>query len=393
MPLTDKIASAAKPKEKPYRLTDERGMYLEVTPRGGRYWRFKYRFAGKEKRLALGVYPDTTLAGAREQREAARKLLASGIDPAQVRKTDKRIRASNNTFESVAREWFEGQAPRWAPSHASKVIGRLEREIFPWLGAKAIDQITAPQLLESLSRVERRGHYETAHRTLQAVSRVFRYAIASGKAERDPGADLTAALKPVASKNLASVTEPRKVAELLRALYGYSGHFPTACALKLAPMLFVRPGELRTAQWHEFDLDVAEWLIPSEKKNMKSALLVPLARQAVTVLIELRPLSGMGRYLFPGVARHSRPMSENTVTGALRRLGYESGQMTGYGFRNMASTLLKAQGWNPDAIERQLGHAGGSNLGAAGSVAEYLPERRKMMQAWADYLDSLRLAC
>lgn len=390
MPLTVAQIRAALPREKAYRLYDQRGIYLEVQPNGGRYWRLKYRFEGKEKRISLGVYPETSLATARKKCDEARSLLASGIEPSAHRKAQKIARAGAETFEVIAREWFEGQAKVWAPSHSDKVIGRLEREIFPWLGSKAIQDITAPLILERLRAIEDRGYNETAHRTLQVVSRVFRYAIATGRAFQNPGADLKGALKPVDSQPLASITDPREVGALMRAVSGYNGEFPTVCALKLAPLLFVRPGELRKSRWSEFDLEKAECRIPAKRMKKKVTHLVPLATQAVEILNALFPLTGRYEYLFPGARDTNRPMSENTITAALRRLGYASGEMTGHGFRAMASTLLNERGWNPDAIERQLAHLERNKVRAAYNYAEHLPERRQMMQAWADYLDELR---
>lgn len=390
MPLTDTAVRNAKPSEKPYKLTHGKGLYLLVNATG-KYWRLDYRFAGKRKTLALGVYPDVTLASARERRDDARKLLASDTDPSLVMAVNKRARlqAAENTFEAVAREWYAKKLPTWAPTTAQKVIRQLEKDIFPWIGNHPIKDIAAPELLATLRRMESRGALELAHRMREYCGMVFRYAVATGRAERDPSGDLKGALAPVKTNHHASVTEPKKIGELLRAIDGYSGSFMTKCALQLAPLVFVRPGELRTAEWSEFDLDAAEWRIPGEKMKMRDKHIVPLSQQAVEILRAIHPLTGSGRYVFPSVRTTVRPMSENTVNAALRRMGYEKHEMTGHGFRSMASTLLHEQGWPHEAIERQLAHAERNKVSAAYNYAEHLPKRREMMQAWADYLDGL----
>jgi integrase len=391
MPLTDIEVRHAKPREKPYKLSDERGMYLEVTPTGAKYWRMKFRHAGKEKRLALGVYPEVGLKDAREKRDAARKLLADGIDPAAAKKARKAaaVAEATSSFEAVAREWFAKFAPGWAPTHSDKIIRRLERDIFPWLGNRPIAEISAPDLLAVLRRIESRGAIETAHRAHQNCGQILRYAIATGRAERDTSADLRGAIPPSKERHHPSLTDPKAVGELLRAINGYTGSFVTKCAMQLAPLVFVRPGELRHAEWNEINLDAAEWRIPAEKMKMRAVHIIPLSIQAVALLSEIKPLTGKGCYVFPGARTVTRPMSENTVNAALRRLGYGSDDMTGHGFRSIASTLLNEQGWNRDAIERQLAHAERDSIRAAYNYAEHMPERRKMMQAWADYLDTL----
>lgn len=393
MPLTDTAIRNAKPATKPVKLADEKGLFLLVTPRGGKWWRHKYRFAGKEKLLSFGTYPDIGLKEARQRRDDARKLLAAGVDPGEHRKAHKASRSSSavNSFEVVAREWFGKYAPTWAATHGDKIIRRLERDIFPWLGARPIADITAPELLTVLRRVEERGAIETSHRAMQNCGQIFRYAIATGRAERDPSADLRGALSPVKPKHHASITEPKAIGELLRAIEGYNGSLVTKCALKLAPLVFVRPGELRKAEWVEFDLDSAEWRIPAARMKMREQHIVPLSKQALAVLRELSPLTGQGRYVFPGARTNGRPMSENAVNAALRRLGYSGNEMTGHGFRSMASTLLNEQGWHRDAIERQLAHAERNAVRAAYNYAEHLPERRKMMQAWSDFLRTLQI--
>jgi integrase len=389
--LTDIAVKNAKPGPKPYKLKDERGLFLEVRPNGGRWWRLRYFFTGKEKMLSLGVYPDVSLKDARERRDEARKLLASGVDPSQARKDGKTLSLEQaETFEAIAREWHARMASSWTEQTAMTNIGRLELDIFPYLGARPIKQIAAPDVLAALRRVESRGAEETARRLRTLCGQVFRYAVATGKCERDPAADLRGALTKAKPKNFASITDPREVAGLLRAIDDYTGSPETLAALQLAPLTFVRPGELRHAEWAEINLDAAEWRIPAEKMKMRDAHIVPLSRQAVSVLQGLHPLTGQGRYCFPSERTKDRPMSENTVNAALRRMGYGKEEMTGHGFRSMASTLLHEQGWQSDVIERQLAHAERNKVKAAYNRAGHLPERRKMMQAWADYLDALK---
>jgi integrase len=389
--LTDTAVRNAKPGAKAIKLFDGGGLYLEVAPAGGKWWRLKYRLGGKEKRISLGVYPDVSLKDARERRDAARKLIANGVDPSQARKEEKaEIAADAMTFEKVAREWFAKFKENWTPSHAERTMRRLEADVFPWIGARPIRDILAPELLTTIRRIEARGVIETAHRTLQNCGQVFRYAVASGHADRDISGDLRGAIPPSKEKHHASVTDPKDVAALLRTIETYQGSFVTMCALRLAPMLFVRPGELRHAEWSEIDLDKAEWRIPAAKMKAREQHIVPLCRQAVAIMQELHPLTGEGRYLFPSVRTSARPMSENTVNAALRRMGYAKDEMTGHGFRSMASTLLNEMGWNRDAIERQLAHAERNSIRAAYNFAEFLPERRRMMQAWSDYLDQLK---
>ncbi|MBU4261002.1 MAG: tyrosine-type recombinase/integrase [Proteobacteria bacterium] len=390
MSLSDTAIRNAKPKEKPYKITDGKGLYLLVT-KSGRYFRFDYRFGGKRLTLALGVYPDMTLKVAREKHGEARQQLANGIDPGQFKKSIKNMDKARaaNSFEAVAREWFFKKSPVWAESHSLKIIARLEQDIFPWLGGKPINEVTAPDLLAALRRVESRGAVDTAHRAKQTCSQIFRYAIATGRAERDTAADLRGALQSINKQHFPTITEPPKIGALLRNLNEYSGSFVVKCALKLAPLTFVRPGELRHAEWNEIDMNLAEWRIPAAKMKMKTTHIIPLSRQALQILQDLRPLTGSGKYLFPSIRTTDRPMSENTVNGALRRLGYTKEELTGHGFRGMASTSLHEHGWPSDIIERQLAHGERNPVKAAYNHAEYLPERRRMMQAWADYLDGL----
>ncbi len=381
----------AKPREKAYKIPAERGLHMLVKPNGSKSWRFKYRFLGKEKLLSIGIYPDVSLADAIEARDNARKLLTKKIDPGLNKQIEKRSSklAAENSFEAVAREWYVKFSTKWTPSHGERILRRLEKDIFPWLGQRPVSEITAPELLSALRRIENRGAIETAHRAQQNCGQVFRYAIATGRAERDPSIDLRGALAPTRQKHHASITNPHAIGELLRAFNDYQGHFVTKCALRLAPLLFVRPGELRKAEWSEFNFTEAEWRIPAAKMKMRETHIVPLSTQAITILKEIRALTGNGQYVFPSIRSNKRPMSENTVTGALRRLGYTKDEMTGHGVRSMASTILNEQGWNRDAIERQLAHAERNSVRAAYNYAEHLQERRKMMQSWADYLDEL----
>jgi integrase len=398
MPLNDRVLRNLGSREKAYKVADGGGLYLEVSPAGGKWWRWKYRFGGKEKRLSLGVYPAVSLKAAREGREAKRQQLAAGIDPGEARKAGKLAQAGADSFEAIAREWHAKFSPNWVSSHGDRIMRRFDNDLFPWLGKRPIAEIKAPELLATFRRIETRGAQETAHRAMQNCGQVFRYAVATGRAERDPTGDLRGALPPPKQKHHASILEPKRIGELLRAIDGYEGIFVTKCALRLAPLVFVRPGELRRADWSEIDLDKAEWRIPAERMKMREQHIVPLARQAIAILRELEPLTNRDfpakpdapRYVFPGARSRERPMSENAVLAALRRMGYPKEEMTGHGFRSMASTLLHEQGWNHQAIERQLAHAERNAVSVAYNFAEHLPERRKMMQAWADYLDALR---
>jgi integrase len=398
MPLTDTAIRAAKPKDKTFKLFDSGGLYLEVNPAGGRWWRWKYRFGGKEKRISLGVYPDINLKAVRKRRDDARQKLANGIDPGEARKAEKIAQAGAESFEAIALEWYAKFSPAWVVSHGGRILRRLERDILPWVGKRPIAELKAPELLTVLRRIESRGALVTAHRAMQNCGQIFRYAVATGRAERDPTGDLRGALPPAKEKHHASIIEPKHVAELLRAIDSYQGYFATKCALRLAPLVFVRPGELRKAQWPEIDLDKTEWRIPGERMKMREQHIVPLSRQAVEILRELEPLTNRAMpsrpnapgYVFPSARTRERPMSENAILAALRRMGYTNEEMTGHGFRSMASTLLHEQGWNHQVIERQLAHAERNAVSAAYNFAEHLPERRKMMQAWADYLDGLK---
>jgi len=402
MPLTDTALKTAKPQEKLYRLSDSGGLYIEIAPSGGKWWRLKYRHDGKEKRLSLGTYPDTSLKDARDRRDQARRDLAAGIDPGAKRKAEKATRTelAANTFEAVAREWHQAvHCAAVTEGHAARTLLRLEQDAFPWIGAAPIAEVTAPKLLDALRKVEARGGIETAHRVRQACGQVFRYGIATGRCERDPAADLRDALQPVIVKHHAAITDPRKVGELLRAFDDYQGLPTTRAALKLAPLVFLRPGELRQAEWSEFDLDAAVWTVPAarmkrtkQQKVSGAPHLVPLSRQAVAVLRELEPLTGRGRYVFPSPRGGSRPMSDNAVLSALRRMGFAKDEMSGHGFRAMARTIMVEKlNMHPDVIEAQLAHGKSGPLGAAYDRAEFMEQRRNMMTAWADYLDRLRV--
>lgn len=386
--LSEAKVRSAKPRDRAYKLFDERGLFLLVKPNGARLWRLRYRIGNREKLISLGIYPDVPLKRAREKRDEGRRLVADEIDPSTERK-DRRA-AMLVTFEGVAQEWLELQSKSLSPETISILGARLNSGLYPYLGSRPIGSITAIEVLAALRRIEARGRHETAHRVRALAGRVFRYAVATGRAKHDVAADLRDALAPVKSKNFASVVDPIRVGELMRAIYGYSGHPVTALALKLAPLLFVRPGELRQAEWAEIDLDGSEWRIRAARMKMKELQVVPLARQAVALFEELRPFARGGRYVFHSLRSRDRPMSNNTINAALRRLGYSGEEQTAHGFRTMASTLLNEQGYHPDVIELQLAHAERNKVRAAYNKAQRLPERRQMMQAWADYLDGLR---
>ncbi len=396
--LTDTAIRNVKPPERPRKLFDERGLYLLLNPDGSRYWRLKYRIAGREKQISLGVHPNVGLKLARDRRDEARKLVAAGVDPSAHRKAEKLARL--NTLEDIARECLDHmQKPPKKGSRAplsrvtvEKALWMLETFVFPRLGSHPIASITPTEVLKVLRKIEGRGTHETAHRTKQRCGRVFRYAIATGRAERDVTADLRGALAAVVPQNHAAITEPKKVGELLVALDAYQGQPTVAGALRLAPIVFVRPGELRAAEWVEFDLDgdEPEWRVPAQRMKMREQHIVPLARQAVEVLRALKTLSRNSHLVFPSLRSAKRPMSENTLNAALRRLGYAKDEMTAHGFRSVASTFLNELGWAPDLIEPQLAHAERNKVRAAYNRAERLPERRRMMQAWADHLDSLK---
>lgn len=388
--LTDIKIRKEAPRDKAFRMYDSRGLYLEVSPAGGKWWRWKYRFGGKEKRLSLGVYPDVSLAKARDRREVARKLLSDGIDPAENRKAIKlsRTEGEESSFEVVAREWYAKFSTGWATSHSDRMMRRLERDVFPWIGARPIAEVTPPELLAVVRRIEGRT-IETAHRALRSCGQVFRYGIATGRCQRDPSADLKGALPPAEKSHFAATLDPRRLGAILRAMDAYPGTLVVQSALRLAPLVFVRPGELRTAEWAQVDLDKAEWAFTLSKTDGKH--LVPLSRQAIEILRELQPLTGRGRFVFPGARSEKRPMSDAAVLVAMRAMEIGANEMTGHGFRAVARTLLdETLGIRADYVEHQLGHAVKDPNGRAYNRTSFLPERRAMMQTWADFLDSLK---
>ena len=401
---TDVTVRNIKPTDATLRLSDGDGLYLLIKPNGAKWWRLDYSIGGKRKTLSVGVYPDTGLKVARGKADEARQLVAAGTDPSDIRKANKAQQAKAleadrriadglpavDSFEEVGREWFAKFSAEWAPSHADKIIRRLERDIFPWIGKRPIASINPPELLSVLRRIEERGAVETAHRAHQNCGQIFRYAIATGRAERDPSPDLRGALPAVKQTHHAAITDPKAIGELLRAIDGYQGYFVTKCALRLAPLVFVRPGELRKAEWVEIDLDKGEWNIPAARMKMREPHLVPLSTQAVEILQELHALTSDGRYVFPGARTNGRPMSDNAVLAALRRMGFAKDEMSGHGFRAMARTILdEVLQVRPDYIEHQLAHAVRDPNGRAYNRTAHLIERRKMMQQWADYLDSI----
>ena len=392
MALSDTKIRNIKSSEKQIKLFDGNGLFLLVTPQGSKLWRLKYRHKEKEKLLSLGAYPTVSLSDARARRDEAKKQLDQGIDPGEARKVQKRIEnRETETFEVIAREWHVKFIKTWSDSHAATISRRMEVDLFPWIGNRPIAEIKAPELLAVLRRVESRGVLETAHRVRTIAGQVFRYAVATGRAERDPSADLKGALPPPEKKHHAAITDPKEVAPLLRIIDGYQGHFIVKCALRLAPLFFVRPGELRHAEWAEVSLDEALWNIPATKMKMKQPHIVPLSNQAIEILKELKELTGASKYVFPSVRSFVRPMSENTINAALRYMGYDKDTMTGHGFRALARTILdEVLQERPDLIEHQLAHAVRDPNGRAYNRTAHLEERKKMMQRWADYLDVLK---
>jgi integrase len=390
--LSDVQIKNVKPRKRDYPLFDGGGLYVLVTASGSKLWRLRFRFAGKEKLMSLGPYPEVSLADARTRRDEAKAQIAHGIDPAGVRKAMKQAETQEaETFEVIAREWYAKFSPTWAPSHAETNMARIKRDLFPWIGARPIKEIKAPELLTCLRRVEARGAPEVARRLRALSGQVFRYAVATGRCERDCAADLRGALPQPAEKHHAAITDSKEVAPLLRAIDGYQGGFVVKCALRLAPMFFVRPGELRKAEWAEIDLDERVWNISAEKMKMKQPHIVPLCTQAVEILCELKPFTGASKYVFPSGRSFARPMSENAILAALRRMGYDKETMTGHGFRAMARTILdEVLQVRPDYIEHQLAHAVRDVNGRAYNRTAHLEGRREMMQLWADYMDGLK---
>lgn len=397
MALTDIGIKNAKPKEKDYKLTDGDGLYLMVTTGGGKRWRFKYRFDGKEKLLALGTYPDISLSEARNRRHEARNLVANGVDPSVEKKAAKDAKAElqANSFEVIAREWHKHMQGKneWSAEHATTIMNRLEKDVFPWAGSKPITEVTAKEIKSILDRVRSRGVIETARRTLTIMGQVYRFAILTDKANYDISAGFRGYLPATSKtrKHMASVTDPKELAPLLRAIDTYQGGFAAQCALKLLPLLFVRPGELRHMEWAEIDFEAAEWNIPAAKMKMKQPHLVPLSSQSVGILTELKPLTGHSKYVFPSTRTNTRCMSDNTINAAFRRMGFDGDTITGHGFRATARTILdEVLQQRVDFIEHQLAHAVKDPNGRAYNRTTKLPQRRKMMQTWADYLDGLK---
>jgi integrase len=396
MPLTDLELKRLKPTGKTRRLFDSRGLYLEVSPSGGCWWRLKYRVLAREKRLSLGTYPDVSLREARSKRDDARKLLNQGVDPGVARKAEKAagVERAANTFEVLAREWFGEHSRTFAPEHADRVLRLLERDLFPWIGKRPVAEITVPELLEVLRRVKDRGALDTAHRAQTYCRKVFQYAIATARAEANPAMHIQGVLPPAIGGHFAAVVEPARLGHLLRMLWGYQGTAVVMAAVKLAPLLFVRPGELRKARWADVDLDEVQWCFVKSKRKRDEPevqLIVPLARQAEAVLRDLHRQTGKSAYVFPSERSLSRPMSEGAVLAAMRSMGIPKDEMTGHGFRATARTILdEVLGFRPDVIEHQLGHVVRDPNGTAYNRTSHLPERRRMMQEWADYLDRLR---
>lgn len=393
MALTATQVKQTKPREKQYKLSDEKGMYLLITPNGSKYWRQKYRYAGKEKTLALGVYPDVSLAQARGKRDDARKLLAADVDPGEAKKSQKLLlsQQADDSFKAIATEWFQTKMCERSKSHQDRTWRALEKDLFTQIGNRPIAQIAAPELLMALRKIESRGAIETAHRAKQTAGQIFRYAVVTGRAERDPSGDLKGALKNPQKKHLAAITDPKEVGKLLIAMEDFRGTPVVKTALLLSPLLFARPGELRHMEWEEINWEESRWEIPATKMKMKQPHIVPLSRQATALLRDIQKLTGQGRYVFPSARGRSRPLSENGVRTALRTLGYDNDTMTPHGFRAMARTILdEVLNWRVDYIEHQMAHAVRDANGRAYNRTAHLEGRREMMQAWADFLDELK---
>ena len=394
-PLSDAQIKNAKPQEKDYKLMDGFGLFLLITPTNGKLWRFDYRFDNKRKMLALGAYPSVTLAEARQRREDAKKLLANGIDPGAMKKTLKSTckELAANTFEVIARQWHLkfSAAGKWSPTHAADIMHRLEKDIFPPLGSRPISEIKPKELLTVLERIASRGALDSAHRLRHHCGMIFRYAIVHEYAERDIAVDLRGALPPVKGGHHAAATTPKDLAPILRSIDDFNGSFIVKSALQLLPLVFCRPGELRAAEWSEINFDDCIWEIPAERMKMKQPHIVPLSRQAISILKELQPLTGYGRYLFPCHRSPLRCMSNNALNAGLRRLGFTKEEATAHGFRASARTILdEVLKVRPDFIEHQLSHSVRDALGTAYNRTSHLDERKKMMQTWADYLDNLK---
>lgn len=406
MPLTDTAIRKAMPGPKARKLSDGKGLYLELSPAGGRWWRLKYRIAGVEKRISLGTYPETSLKVAREKTEEARALIAQGVDPSQARKTAKQEAEhqeeqaqreaqglpAQGSFESVALEWFDTRKDEWAPSYANKILRRLEADVFPWLGKLPVQQITSPMVLDVLRRAESRGVIETAHRVLETCGQVFRFAVATGRIESNPARDLKDALRKPMVQHFAAITDPKRFGELLRAIDSYRGTPVVCAALRLMPLMLLRPGELRQAQWDELDLPAATWTVPAARMKREKVgkiygkpHIVPLPAQAVAIFKELKPLTEHSPYVFRGERSAQRPMSDAAINAALRTLGFAADEVTGHGFRASARTMIVERlGIAEAVVEAQLAHSVRDSLGRAYNRTEFMEERVRMMQQWAD---------
>jgi len=390
MPLTVKKIASLKPKKKLYRVADAEGLCLEVTPTGSKLWRLRYRYNDKGKMMALGKLTDVDLAQARDECRKWKRCLREGFDPALVKKEEDARSSGKDSFETVTREWFAKFKQKWAEQTGVRKLARLESHVFPLIGSLPIDKVDAPQIRRVVLRLESLEKLHTAHRVKNIIGEIMRYAVAMGLILHNPVPDLAGVLPPTKETHRASIVDPKGIGGLLRAIDEYQGSLVTRCALKLAPITFVRPGELRHAEWSEIDYEGKEWRIPAEKMKMKRPHVVPLSRQAVEVLKEVELVTGHGGYIFPSERSSARPMSNNTINAALRRMGYTKDEMTGHGFRSMASTNLNELGFHPDHIERQLAHVEANRVRAAYNYAEHLVERKKMMQAWADWLDGVK---
>jgi len=388
MPLTDVKLKSFKPSKKPFKKFDGGGLYIYITPAGSKLWRYKYKFNGRDKTLSIGKYPLISLKGARFKHQEAQKLLSEGIDPSADKRESKL--KSFNSFGSIAKQWFDNKKPGWSEKYSKKVWRGMEINLLPWLKNRPVDEITTRMVLDVLRNIEKRGAIETAHRTGQIASQIFIYAIACDFLDNNPANDISKALQVNPEKNLASITDPVKVGELLRAMDDFQGTFVVQCALILLPYVFVRPGELRKAEWMEIDFKNSLWTIPAHRMKMKREHIVPLSGQALDILNTIHPLTGQGKYIFPAVHTASRPMSNNTLNVALRRLGYTKDQMCAHGFRTTASTNLHEMGWKSEVVERQLAHVDKNSIRGTYNKAEYIEERIRLMQAWADFLDSLK---
>ena len=394
LPLSDIQLKKAKPADKDFKLSDGGGLYLLVSPSGGKLWRLAYRYNGKQKTLYIGSYPTLSLADARQRREDAKKLLANGVDPGEFKKTQKTIKLelAENSFEIIAREWHCKFSGEWSRVHATTIIDRLEKDVFPYIGQRPIAEIKAPELLAVLRRIESRGALDTAHRVRNNCGQLLRYAVATGRAERDISADLKGALPPAKFGHRAAPTDPKDVAPLLRAVDSYEGSPVVRAALQMLFLTFVRPGELRAAEWKEFDLDAATWSIPGHRMKMKEPHLVPLCKKVISILKEIHPLTGHSVYVFPCHRSPLRCMSENAINAALRRMGFEKSEITGHGARAMARTMLhEILNFEPDVIEAQLAHAVPDRLGRAYNRTQHIKKRTVMMNTWADYLEGLKV--